>query len=389
MKLMYLIWGYSYDTAIIQAFEEAGLKVEPITLSEELFRKEEVSETTGTERKQTEEAEQATASLRERLRTAAGDIVFSVNFFAAVSGLCQEEAIPYCSWVLQLPNFDLYTTAVRNSCNYLGICDSYLLEKLWQIGVEKAFFLPDAVAPTEAQRPDRIEREACFVGRYPESRLDTQGMTAYGKGYLDAFLHTQRVVYGAYILENCLLQRVQNEFVKGHPIPMNVLPELHKLYTADRYFAPASTRLQQDIFLQNYASIMTIYSNEEFPGCASEKRPYVEDEDRRREIYAGKEFTLVLAHHVLHNGIPRDLLEVIAAGGFPLAGFQKDYTYFFKKDESLAFFTNSSEFSAAIVRYGNSSEERERVRAEAYRTVMTGHTYPQRVITMLEMWAKL
>lgn len=115
----------------------------------------------------------------------------------------------------------------------------------------------------------------------------------------------------------------------------------------------------------------------------------VNNEDKRREIYAEKEFTLVLAPHILHNGIPRDLLEVIMAGGFPLAGFQKDYTYFFRKDETLAYFTNAAEFSQAVVKYGNSAEERERVRQAAYQTVMAGHTYRHRIATMLEMWEKL
>lgn len=381
MKLTYLMWGYPHDGAILRAFEGAGLAIEPVELSRELIR--------GWEKDDETRFGQPVQDLREQLRTAAGDIVFSVNFFAAVSELCLEEAVPYCSWVLELPNYDLYTASIQNACNYVGICDSYLVERLWQIGVSRAFFLPDAVEATGREQIGSVEREACFIARHPEGRLDTQGMTAYGMGYLDAFLHSQRVLYGAYILETGLLQRIQKEFLQEHPVPERILPELHRLYTADHYLAPVCTGLQQDIFLQNFASIMTIYSDGEFPGCDSEKRPYVEEEARRRKIYAGKEFTLVLAPHTLHNGIPRDTLEVIAAGGFPIAGFQRDYAYFFKKDETLVYFTNSTEFSRAVVRYGNDVEERERVREAAYRTVMEGHTYPHRIETMLEMWAKL
>lgn len=47
------------------------------------------------------------------------------------------------------------------------------------------------------------------------------------------------------------------------------------------------------------------------------------------------------------------------------------------------------EFSQAVVKYGNSAEERERVRQAAYRAVMAGHTYSHRMVTMLEMWEKL
>ncbi|MCM1092112.1 MAG: glycosyltransferase [Butyrivibrio sp.] len=359
MKVLYLKWGYRYDDAVIRAFQAAGLETEEIFLS-------------------------------EQFQDIAGDIVFSVNFFAEISAVCQREGVPYCSWVLQLPNFDLYTEAVRNSCNYIGVCDSYLAEKLWQMGVSKAFFLPDAV---EAYTPELkpVEREACFVARRPvQEAWSMDKISAYGKGYLDAFIHGQRVLFGANVLENGLLLKVQKEFVEDNPIPEEVLPECRRLYLADRYFAPACTALQQDIFLQNFASIMTIYSDGEFEGCdSSVKRPYVDDEEKRREIFAGKEFTLVLAPHILHNGIPRELLEVIVAGGFPLAGFQKDYGYFFERDENLVYFTSPSEFSQAVVRYGNSAEERERVRRAAYQTVIAGHTYQHRVVTMLEMWERL
>ncbi len=49
------------------------------------------------------------------------------------------------------------TSSVRNACNYLGICDSYLVEKLWQLGVSKAFFLPDAVELKEPGK-ESLER---------------------------------------------------------------------------------------------------------------------------------------------------------------------------------------------------------------------------------------
>lgn len=374
MKLTYLMWGYPYDDAICRAFSAAGILLEKVAVSGEFLK---------------ENGEEAYAFLKEKIRAGGGDIVFSVNFLAWVSDFCQREEVPYCCWILSLPNFDLYTSSVQNACNYLGVCDSYLTEKLWQIGVGKAFFLPDAVELDEPVKTVPVEREACFIARCPESVLYTEEMTAYGKGYLDAFIHAQRVLYGASILENGLLGRVRQEFCTCNPVPEKILPEMQKLYLADRYFAPACTRLQQNVFLQNFSSIMTIYSDGDFSGCDCEKKAFVEREVERRKIYAGKEFSLVLAPHILHNGIPRDTLEVIAAGGFPIAGFQRDYAFFFKKDINLAYFTNPKEFSQSVVRYGNSMEERERVKNAAFETLKEGHTYLKRIPLMMEMWEKL
>lgn len=390
MKLTYLMWGYPHDAAVIRAFKAAGLTVETVMLRQEPeYNWEKACNAQSVQDKIKEHTEQAYADLWKQLRNVAGNIVFSVNFFAQVSDFCEQEGIPYCSWILQLPNFDLYTLAVQNSCNYLGVCDTYLVEKLWQLGVAKAFFLPDAVELGEITASVTVERGACFVARHPVQAFETEGMTLYGKGYLEAFIHAQRVLYGAYVLENGLLHRVQQEFLSYNPVPIDILPQMQKLYMADRYFAPVCTGLQQNIFLQNFDSIMTIYSDGDFADCRAVKHPFVVTEAERRKIYAGKEFSVVLAPHTLHHGIPRDTLEIIAAGGFPISGFQKDYAYFFKKDVNLVYFTNPNEFKKAILRYGNNYEERERLKAAAYQAVAEGHTYQHRITVMLEMWGSL
>lgn len=381
MKLTYLMWGYSHDSSIIKAFEEAGVVVRAVLLpwetARELFGAWEGRDSMLSE------------DIVEQIRKTAGDIVFTVNFSARLSNFCQTEKIPYCSWILQLPNFDLYTAAVKNPCNYLGICDSYLVGRLCRLGVEKAFLLPDAVEVGEDCGKEPVEKGVCFIGRCPNDSLNIEKITKYSQGYLEALLHSQRVCYGASLLEDGMLSRVQQEVMENNPVPSGILAEMQKLFIADRYLAPKCSRMQQDIFLYNAASAMKIYSDGEFADCEAEKLPFVEEEERRMEIYAEKEFTLVLSPYTLHDGIPRQTLEVIAAGGFPVVGFVKDYAYFFKKDETLAYFMNASQFARKLERFGNDHEERERVRKAAFRLVQEAHTYRHRIAMMMEMWEKL
>ena len=379
MKLVYLLWGYPYDEAIIHAFELCGFKIERVELSQ--YEEDEIMKS--------RRAEEINEILEQRFMNHSGDAVFSVDFIPKISDFCQRMELPYCSWVLQLPDFGLYTKAVFNPCNYIGICDSYLVEKMWQLGVKRVFYLPDAVELGKRIENVNEEREFCFIAKHPTSVLNTKKMTLYGKGYLNSFLHAQRVLFGANILEEGLVKRVYQEFVKCNPIPENIIPNMQKLYVSDKYLAPSCTAIQQNIFLKNNENIMTIYSNGAFEMCKTSKYSYVTEEIERRKIYASKEFSLVLAPHVLHNAIPRDTLEVIAAGGFPVCGFQRDYSFFFKKDENLVYFTDSKEFQQIIVRYGNHPDERERIKENAYNLISQGHTYYHRIIYMLEMWDKL
>ena len=109
----------------------------------------------------------------------------------------------------------------------------------------------------------------------------------------------------------------------------------------------------------------------------------------RRQIYAKREFILVLTPHVYHHGISRDMLEVVLAGGFPLCSLQKDYLYFFEKDENIAYFVDYPDFFKNLQRYGNDEKERERLQGNMYETVVKNHTYKNRIETMLETWGNL
>ena len=382
MKLTYLTWGYPHDDKIIRAFEATGIEVEKKALPSGFFAE-------GEEEPGREADGDAHQELKAVLRSAEGDMIFSVNFFAAVSDFCREEGLAYCSWVLALPNHDLYTRAVMNSCNYIGICDSYLVEKLMGIGVGKVFLLPDAVEVCEREKQLLVERGVCFVGSRPKEQLFLGKMSLYNQGYIESFLHIQRVLHGAYILENGLLGPVQQELMNVHPAPQDILPEFRKLYVADYHLAPSVTCLQQNIILQNFNNLMTVYSDDDFSAAGAECHPYPTEEEERRWIYSSKEFTLVLAPHALHYGIPRQLLEVIIAGGFPLSGFQRDFNYFFRQNENLAFFRDRTEFQRAVVRYGNDQGERKRVQQAAYETVLRQHTYANRIESMLAMWSQL
>lgn len=369
MRVLYIEWGYTYDCAIIRAFESVGIEIEKLAvLKEELIRSKE--------------------RIEDVMQNHNADIVFSINFWKNLSEICQQSGTPYCSWVLELPNYDLYREEVHNSCNYIAICDSYLVQKLRVQGVEKVFFLPDAVEKTERRDNVPVYREACAVDIYPEQVMQTEGMSRYSVGYLEACLHAQRVLLGDYILENVLLDRVQREATLVNAIPNDIMEKNKKIYLADFYLAPTCTALRQSIFFNNFSNIMTIYSNGSFADCNCEKYGIPKTKEEKDKIYAEKEFTVVMAPCSLHNGIPRQMLEVVAAGGFPLCAMQKDYSFFFKNHENIACFNNFTEFRDLLVRYGNSHEERERLRLSLFDLITKEHTYENRMNHMIEMWGR-
>lgn len=367
MNILYLLWGYEHDKGIIKAFRKEGINISTFSI---------------------EKGRTEIGLFKEAICSKKIEIVFSINFHGWISDLCQAEGIPYCSWVLEFPNYDLYTRSIFHPCNYIALGDSFLVERLWSLGLKKVFYLPDAIESVEESISITFQREFCFVGNKPENTLKNLENSKYERGYLDAFIQCQRVLPGINILENGLINRVYQEIVEQNPIPQKILPEFHKLYIADKYMSAECTIWQQNIFLQNNANIFTIYSDSSFPMCDCKKYPYPKTEEERRQVYKNKEFSIVLASPNIHNAIPRQTLEIIAAGGFPICSFQRDYLYFFEKDHNLVYFTGTKDFFSALDKYGNDGKERKRIQEASYEMVKKHHTYTNRIVRMLEAWSE-
>lgn len=381
MRLTYLCWGYPYEEAILRAWEKMGVTVKMLHIPDTWLsgRREDTASdilADGPEQKEL---------FRARIQAAAGEMIFTVNFFAGVSQLCVEEGIVYCCWVLQLPNFDLYTQAVLNPVNLIYVCDSYLMNRLRQTGAGTVFFLPDAVEARERPQVISVARGVCCIAEQYTECLCREGMSLYAQGYLDAFLASQMVLFEEYVLETGLISRVRGELRSANPIPDEILQALSMLYMADRYLAPSASRRQQEDFWQGFASSTTVYTSGEKMDCPATIRKLRQDtQTERDQIYVEAEFMLSFAPHVLHYGMPRRTLEIIAAGGFPLAGFQRDYTYFFRQGVNLAWFKDSDEMARTVLFYGNDFDKREQVRQAAWETVMAEHTYDCRIRSVLE-----
>lgn len=381
MKIIYLSWGYKYDQFIIKEFQNQNIEVR-------------VQHIPSAEWGSCNFHKNRESTLLLDILESIGDsinnsILFSIDFNRVVSEFCQEKDVPYCSWVLNLPNFDLYTKSIYNNCNYVGICDTYLVEKMWKMGIKKIFYLPNAIQLFENNIKDYEERGFCFLGNQDEVLLNINDISLYAQGYIDASIHSQRVNPNSYILETGLSNRVYFELLKCNKVDKKILDYFQRLYIADYYLAPYCTMQAQNIFLQNMQNLLTIYSNNEFDMCNCKKNKYIEDNEEKNKIYQKKEFTLVLADYYLHHGVSRQVLEIIAAGGFPICEYRADLDNMFEEGQNIAYFKNREQFLRLVDKYGNNKEERDKLLKKSRTWVLENHTYNNRIKTILKMWELL
>lgn len=381
MKLIYLEWGYTYDKEIEQAFIEKDVQI--LTYQ--------IPEKSGFEVYSCYEKQQREA-LQQVVEQEKPDALFSINFFAGISDFCLQNGIAYYAWVLQLPNMNLLSSAICNSCNRIAICDSYLVERLRRQNIENIFYLPDAVAECKRVRKDTV-RGCSYVGTVPPIYEDTPfgayslGLSENTMGYLSGLLQCQRVLYGATILEDTLMGSAAAEMMERYSGVEQLIPQFHKLYLAEAYLAPEVTRQEQIILLQNLGISVDLgaFVNGEFPDCQGRKQAYPETVQERQEVYGTSIINMVQAHRSYHDAIPHQALEIMASGNFMLTNYQKDYGYFFCQGEDIVCYGDRVERAQLFNQYGQDKQLRERIIDAAYEKIRAGHTYAHRVDFWLTM----
>ncbi len=381
MKLLYVKWGYTHDDEIIEAFNHFGIETECIN----------------------GDVENNDGLITNNTLDDDIDIVFSVNFYSSISNSCQELEMPYCSWTLQYPCDGLYSKAVINSCNFIGIGDSYLVEKLLALGVKKVFYLPDAVTYRE-QKEDILEDESeqkhvqvvlergvASFSNYDELNFDDSNITKFDSGYINGFCHFQRECKGSYVLEEGIMQQVFDRIKVQTAIPDFVIPKMEKLYFADRSLAPIVDVKDSKITYDAIREYLELYTDKEHYKewnieCNPLESLSKEDIDT---IYATKEFVLVLPPRASHYAIDRNVLEIIMKGGVPIVPMNKDYNIFFTNEENILTYHDSDFLLYLLNKFGNDREKYLNLREKMRETVRTYHTYNQRIPAMLNAWAEL
>ena len=139
MRILFYRYNSICEPDLLEAFSSCGLSVVQVTA--EITDKS----LTNTER---------INLLREHLddRDSAGLsepflFVFSVNFFPAISDLCEIYQIPYVCWSVDSPLAEIYSKSVLNSCNRLFLFDRQQYNELHELNPDCIFYLPLCTNP--------------------------------------------------------------------------------------------------------------------------------------------------------------------------------------------------------------------------------------------------
>lgn len=319
--------------------------------------------------------------------------VFTVNFSPEVSEVCQKTLIPYLSYIVQWPDESLYHPLAANPCNFIFCFDRAVCQRLLKVVPDRCFHLPLGVHPKwfSEDGGEREKNEVSFVGslcQMNDAFDKAEGLTKYAQGYLEALIKTQVRIYGENLLEEALTKDLVRELKSCLPseqFPSDSMAGMECSIVADTILGNKVTEVERQQLLEAVSKQFEthVYTADEgvrLPDVCFHKQ--VRSWEERAEIYRNSRINLHFTHRSVSSGVPQEVFEIMAAGGFVLTNYQPEIPENFVVGEHLETFVNEKELLEKIAYYLEHEEERSQIARAGRQAVREYHSYRERAIAI-------
>lgn len=386
MRILVYQWkAYNYAD-ICEAFTNLGY--EYVTLEQDLSNYDEDPE--------------FEEKLAQVIRKESCGMVFTVNYFALITGVCAREGIPYVVWTCDNPLISMYHLKVFHPCNYFFTFDKTNYLEFQGMGVEHIWYLPLAV------NTERIgyllnncsdlfayENDIAFVGSlYERNSYDRMRpeLPEYLRGYFDAAIWAQQCVNGGNILEEMLTVPVLEQLERYFKLEKSKdsFSDLGLIFaTTVLGFKTAEQQRRRALTELSKRYRVSIYSNSDTRDLLRVRYGGSLDYwSEMPKVFAASKINLNFTIPNIKSGLPLRIWDVLGSGGFLMTNFQAEIPYYFKHREDLVCFESIDELTELCGYYLKHEDARRQIAENGYRKVRAHHTYEQRIAQMMEILQK-
>ncbi len=385
MKILYLEWSSTGKKDLEEAFLQEGhsLIYPPFFFMEKTYA----------------DLPEVEDKLRTVLREKAPDVIFTVNYYPAISNFCNREKIRYISWIYDSPYGRLYSRTVLNPCNIIYVFDKELYLEFHNAGISTVHYMPmaadtkrlDAVRAS-LEKPLQYAYDISFVGSlYLEKANYFDQMmpflSDYTKGYLNALIAAQMKVQGYNFIEE-VLSPIMEDLSRAYPIkrePGSIVSDEWSYANAiinRRITAVERIDLLDAIARNHTVDFFTYYKDFTLPNlCNHGPADYYEE---MPQIFMQSKINLNITLRGMKSGIPLRAFDIMGCGGFLLSNFQADFLDFFVPGEDFVYYESKEDLLQKIDYYLEHEEEREAIARSGHDKVAAEHTYRHRVREMFD-----
>ena len=337
--------------------------------------------------------------LAQQIRTHHYDMVFTVNYFAVISNVCEREGLPYVSWTCDNPLISMYHESVFHDCNYIFTFDKTNYLEFRGMGVKHIWYLPLAV---DTNRLDAIlngsddlfkyRGDVAFVGSlYERNSYDKMkhSLPEYLRGYFDATMQAQMNISGGNIIEAMLTTDILEQ-----------LEQYFKLEKSEGSFSNLGLIFQTTVLgfkiaeLQRRRALtelskffkVNVYSNSDVSSlCLVQYMGSVDYWSEMPKVFHESKINLNFTIPNIKSGIPLRAWDVLGSGGFLMTNYQAEIPLYFEEGKDLVCFDGVDDLREKTDYYLKHEGERQQIARSGYEKVKAHHSYYNRLAQILDM----
>lgn len=338
------------------------------------------------------------AKMKQMLQNTEYEFVFTVNYFALISNVCQECNVKYVSWSCDNPLISMYHQSVFNDCNRIFAFDKTNYMEFKAMGVEHIYYLPLAVDAdrishilNEADDMSLYENEISFVGSlYERNSYDriAPTLSEYERGYFESLMLAQSDLQGVNIVERMLTPEILERLVEKFDLDKSndSFSDIGLIFsTTTLGFKIAQIQRKKALIDLSKRHRVSIYSNSDTSELIRVAyRGSVEYWTQMPKVFKQSKINLNFTIPNIKSGIPLRMWDVLGAGGFLLTNFQAETPMYFEDGVDLVSFYNEADMLTKADYYLSHEEERREIAHNGLEKVKKYHTYEIRMREMMK-----
>jgi spore maturation protein CgeB len=228
-------------------------------------------------------------------------------------------------------------------------------------------------------------------------------MDDYHKGFLDAVMKAQSKIYGYYLVDDILTDKLMEDINRvvyektmeyrrteeaEKKIPVSDENVLHISREALSYAMAAQITREDRLLALKLLSghfDVKLYSREE--NALLDKVTYmggIDYDTGMPMVFKSSDINLNMILRCIKSGIPLRALDIMGAGGFLLSGYQPELAECFIDGEEMVMYESIEDMYAKVAYYLNNPELREEIAKRGHAKVSREYRYDDRADDMLK-----
>lgn len=359
--------------------------------------------------------------------------VFSINFFPAISYTCERLKVPYVCWSVDSPVPELFSNALKNSCNRIFLFDRAQYAFFSPVNPSCIHYLPlatnvkrweQAVLAMTDEDYETYGADVSFVGslytekcRYDKLlQMQASSFTAespcemaqpyagshndpsheapislYTQGFVDGLIEAQLKIYGCNLISDNLTERVIREIAAADPDfykGEDTYGDTDRYLVAHQYIGMKLAAVERERTLNRLAKHfdVTLYTRSDTGRLPDVHcKGGVNTLTEMPKVFQASKINLNMTIRPIETGLSLRVWDILGCGGFLLTNYQSEIPDYFEIGKDLETYESLEELEQKIQYYLTHEEERVEIAINGYEKVARHHTYEIRLAQMLKV----